>query len=651
VRLTTLLHAALVACAGAAAAHSPPLLAPNEVAALANELSGETAKRNLEGIARYHRQRGSQGFHSAAELIAERARAYGLAEVQILQFPADGRTFYGTQLSRQAWDAEQGDLTEVGNGAGRTVASYEAQPVALAEDSESADVTAELVDVGQGTQDSDYSGKDVRGKLVLVSAQPGEVQETAIGKFKAAGIVSYAQNQRTAWWGEDENLVRWGHLDSFSANPTFAFMISLKTARALQERLKHGDSIKLHARVKAGQHPGSYEVVTGVIEGADPQLKKQEIAFSCHLDHQRPGANDNASGCVTILEVARTLQKLIDEGKLARPARTIRFIWPPEVEGTTTLLNARPELARRIRVAIHMDMVGGGPATKAVFHVTRGPMSRPSFVHDIAWAFADWVNNESYEFAATGSADWPLAAPEGGKEPLQAVYAAYTMGSDHDVYQDSSFGIPSIYLNDWPDRYIHTNFDTPANIDPTKLRRAAFIGAASGYFLARFSAHDAAPAREAVARGKLSRTALAMCGHTPAGPLDEYEQAVAASVDIFGSATPAASEHGKRARGHSGGDPAAVFRRVAEPKGPMTVFGYDYFASHAKAAGIAAPRLLSYQGEWGGGEEYAYEALNFADGTRTAQQIDAALAAEYGTIPTELVIEYLQALKKIGVVQ
>jgi hypothetical protein len=653
VRSTTLAHAVLLVCAGAAAAHSPPLLTPNEVAALANELSGETAKRNLEGIVRYHRQRGSLGFHSAAELVAERARTYGLSDVQILQFPADGRTIYGTQLSRQAWDAEQGDLTEVGNGAERTLASYAAQPVALAEDSESADVTAELVDVGEGTQDSDYSGKEVRGRLVLVSAQPGEVQERAIGKFKAAGIVSYAQNQRTAWWGEDENLVRWGHLDSFSASPSFAFMISLKTARALQERLRHAETIKLHAQVKAGQHPGSYEVVTGVIAGADPQLRQQEIAFSCHLDHQRPGANDNASGCVTILEVARTLQKLIAEGKLARPPRTIRFIWPPEVEGTVTLLNAKPELARRIRLAIHMDMVGGGPITKAVFHVTRGPMSRPSFVHDIAWAFADWLNNESYDLAATGKADWPLAAPEGGHEPLQAVYAPYTMGSDHDVYQDSSFGIPSIYLNDWPDRYIHTNFDTATNIDPTKLRRAAFIGAASGYFLAKFSSHDVAPAREAVARGKLSRTALAMNRHTPAGPRDEYEQAVVRSIEAFGSATQARPAPSNRTHvpGPSRVSADTVFRRRPEPKGPLTVFGYDYFASHAKAAGIATPRLLNYQGEWGGGEEYAYEALNFADGTRTAQQIDVELSAEYGPIPTELVIEYLQALRQIGVVQ
>jgi aminopeptidase YwaD len=131
-----------------------------------------------------------------------------------------------------------------------------------------------------------------------------------------------------------------------------------------------------------------------------------------------------------------------------------------------------------------MDMVGGGPETKAVFHVTRGPMSLPSFVHDVAWAFAEWVNEQSYKFAATGSAEYPMVAPEGGKEPLRAEYSPFSMGSDHEVYQDASFKIPAIYLNDWPDRYIHTNFDSAANIDPSKLKRAAFIGGASAYFLA-----------------------------------------------------------------------------------------------------------------------------------------------------------------------
>ena len=323
----------------------------------------------------------------------------------------------------------------------------------------------------------------MKGKIVLVAAQPGAVQDLAVGKFGAAGIVSYAQNQKTAWSGEDENLIRWGHLESFSPNKTFAFMFSLKTARAYQARLAAGEKIQLRATVKAGQHPGSLELVTATIPGADPNLK-EEIAFSCHLDHQRPGANDNASGCVTILEVARTLQRLISEGKLERPARTLRFIWPPEIEGTLTLLNAKPEFAKRIKAVIHMDMVGGNQNTKSVFHVTRGPMSLPSFVYDVGWAFGNFVNEQSYNFAAGLPAQYPLVSPEGGKGPLQAVDAPYSMGSDHDVYQDSSFKIPAIYLNDWPDRYIHTNFDTAANIDPTKLKRAAFIGAASGYYLA-----------------------------------------------------------------------------------------------------------------------------------------------------------------------
>src|SRR5437762_96124 len=252
-------------------AQKPPLLTEKDVAALANELSGETAKRDLEGIARFHRQRGSQGFHAAAELVAERLRAYGLSDVAILQFPEDGKIFYGTQRSRPAWDAEKGELEEVKEGkeVKEKIASYEAEPVVLAEDSESADVTADIVDVGEGTKESDYAGKDVKGKIVLVSAQPGAVQDVAVAKFGAAGIVSYAQNQKTAWWGEDENLIRWGHLETFSPNKTFAFMVSLQTARRLRERLAQGEEIRLHAVARAGQHAGNYEVVTAAIAGAD----------------------------------------------------------------------------------------------------------------------------------------------------------------------------------------------------------------------------------------------------------------------------------------------------------------------------------------------------------------------------------------------
>jgi aminopeptidase YwaD len=666
-----------------AAAQKPPLLSAEIVGALDQELSGETAKRNLEGITRFHRMRGSRGFHDAAELVAERARAYGLSDVQILEFPADGKIFYGTQRSRPAWDADFAELWEMREDGGKWVpaarlASFDAMPVTLAEDSESADVTADLVDVGDGTQESDYAGKDVRGKIVLAAAQPGAVQHLAVELHGAAGIVSYALNQPQAWQGEDENLIRWGHLETFAPVKTFAFMASLKTARMLRARLAHGETIRLHAVVKAGQHPGAYEIVTATIPGADPKLRDQEIAFSCHLDHQRPGANDNASGCVTILEVARTLQKLINEGKLARPARTLRFIWPPEIEGTSALLNARPEFAARIKAVVHMDMVGGSPVTKAIFHVTRGPMSLPSFVYDVGEAFGDFVNRESDLYASTGHALYPFVSPEGGKEALQADFANYSMGSDHDVYQEGSFRIPAIYLNDWPDRYIHTNGDVAANIDPTKLKRAAFIGAASGYFLATMTRSNTRELSEIVVQNGLARAAREMRRSMQVTfvrnlmpDIDPtYEKGVLNSIASFAELDPDAKKEldlyvntwgeyeftdGVAIQWPAGATssiaPPSVFIRNPIPKGPMTIFGYDYLVDHLAAKNLPRPKLLDYQGMWGSGEEYAYETLNFVDGKRNAEEIREAVSGEYGPVPFDLILEYLKSLESIGVLK
>jgi hypothetical protein len=69
------------------------------------------------------------------------------------------------------------------------------------------------------------------------------------------------------------------------------------------------------------------------------------------------------------------------------------------------------------------------------------------------------------------------------------------------------------------------------------------------------------------------------------------------------------------------------------------------------AAGITPPKILSYEGLWGSGEEYTYEVLNFVDGLLDAQQIRDRVSAEYGPIPLELVAEYLRALEKIGVLE
>ena len=654
-----------------------PLGQENLVRHLDQELSGETAKRNLEYISGLHRMRGSDGYNQAIAFIQDKLQAYGLEGIEVIDIPTDGKTMYGTQKSRPAWNADFAELWEMERRDSGWVnvvklADYQAIPLVLAQDSHSGEVMAELVDIGAGTSETDYAGKTIQGKLVMTSSQPEAVVPLAVEKYGASGIISYAQNQVTAWWKENENLIRWGHLDTFSKTKTFAFMVSLKQARNLTERLAKSEIIRLHAKVSARQTPGTYKILTARIRGNDPDLGHEEVAFSCHLDHPRPGANDNASGCMAILETARTLGKLIAEGKIARPARSLRFIWSPEIEGTIALLNFRPEMAANIKFNIHMDMVGGGPETKATFHVSGSPQSLPSFINDVGEAFGAFVNLASEAYAGGREVPFPLVSEEGGREPLHAVLGDFSMGSDFEVYSEGSFRIPSIYLHDWPDRYIHTNYDVAANIDPTKLKRAAFIGAGSGFYLAGLGNEHLPELLALMKKGVLQR-ASSLLEKNRMYPRAEQENALhyfwlremeaLQSLKPYAGISPevesdftaylsnlrSAIGRGK-AMEFKNREARIIYARNEHPKGPMAVFGYNYFDDHYKP-GLKMPALLSYTGIHGSGGEYTYEALNLVNGNHTVMEIRNRLSAEFGPVPVELVSEYLEALKETGVIE
>jgi hypothetical protein len=641
---------------------------------IAEETSGEEAKRNLDTLTLQHRMRASKQFDIATTHILQKLESYGLDEVDTLEYAADGETMFGTQKSRPVWDVRFAELWELGGEAGqrirvRRLANWEAMPLTLAQDSLSGEATATLVDIGAGTGDADYSGKTIKGRFVLTSSQPEAVVERAVGKLGAAGIVSYAPNQRSAWWKQDDRLVRWGHMSSFPNTPSFAFMISLGDARRLQERMAAGEQILLHGKVDASLERGKYRFATARIKGADPAKSDQEIIFTCHLDHPRPGANDNASGCVSILEVARTLNKLIRDGTLQRPSRSIRFLWPAEIEGSIIYLSQHPNPAL-LKANIHMDMVGGGPETKAVFRISGGPISLPSFVSDVGFEIGQFVNEQTEAFAGGADVAFPLIAPEGGKEPQLALMEGIDMGSDHDVFRESSWGIPGLYLHDWPDRYIHTNFDTAAMIDPTKLKRAAFIGAVNAVFLANLSEDDVPGILALLRRNALSRSAELVERLKPLSPDDAAavsrihftaERRKIHSVEAF--ATMPQPLHDAAAEfiaaleslvatpdvAHASTDDS-VYQRNPAIRGPMSAFGYSYMEDKFGTDNYARLRLPKYNGTHGDSGEYVYEALNFVDGKRTVSDIRDWLTAELGPVPLEYVREYLDALSSVGVI-
>jgi len=642
---------ALLVASAASAQTAPPLLPRAQAEAIGAELSGSAALRTVRTLSQYHRMRGSEGFRAAAETIRDRLREAGLAEVEIISLPTDGHIFYGTQRSRPGWNARFAELWE-----GRErIASWADQPISLAQDSASGRADADLVDIGAGTAESDYRGREVRGRLVLTSSQPGMVQELAVGRFGAAGIISWAQNQRTGWWGEDRSLIRWGHLDTFAAHPTFAFMVSPARAHAWQERLARGETVHLRAEVDAGQSPSAYLIPTAVIPGRD---RAHEILFSCHLDHPSPGANDNASGCAGELEIARTLARLIRSGALPQPERTLRFLWPCEVECTTSLLNARPEFARRALATIHLDMIGGNTEiTKSILRVYGSPPSLPSFVSDVGFAFGRYVNAQSLAYADTGHADMPLIDPAGDRRALQAEIGGFNEGSDHQVWAEGSWRVPVIYIADWPDRYIHTQRDVPENLDPTKMKRAMFIAAASGWYLANYPTGDSALSA-AVLPDRLERAAETARRVAAGGDADllwrhfrAFEDAVETS---FGRLGVIPSHEGRFLDGLAPRVAPAlpsgpVYRRIRF-EGPMDGFGYSWFDDHLAQAHLPRPRLLARQPD-GEGAAFGYEALNLVDGRRSVGEIRDALAATVGAAPVEEVAEYLDTLARLGVIE
>lgn len=661
---------------GSAQADIRVLVAEDVLLQIAEETSGEAAKRNLDTITLQHRMRGSDQFAAATEHVLKKLREYDLDEVELLTYPADGKTMFGTQKSRPVWSVRSAELWELGNIDGETIrvrrlGDWDSVPLSLAQDSFSADVTAALVDIGSGTSDEHYANKDVRGKLVLTSSQPETVVERAVGELGAAGIISYAPNQRSAWWREDDRLVRWGHLESFPNTKSFGFMISLGEARKFQARLEAGEEIILSANVDASHETGQYGFATAAIHGTTH--KDEDIHFTCHLDHPRPGANDNASGCVSILEIARTLSALIKNNILPRPKRSIRFLWPAEIEGSIIYLTQHED-AGRIKANIHMDMVGGGPVTKSVFRISGGPMSVPSFISDLGHEVGHFVNDQTEQFASGITVDFPLNAPEGGKEPLLALMENLDMGSDHDVFFEGTWQKPGLYLHDWPDRYIHTNYDLAANIDPTKLKRAAFIGAVNAWFLANMSDEDVPAVLEMLKRNALARSGELLERRASLNAVDQIEvskihfaveRRKVHSVESFAGLDEKDHENAVAFLAELEEMVAPpdvqtfapvyrnqiVYQRNPNVEGPMGAFGYSYLTDKLGAEAVSHLRLRSYVGTYGGGGQYAYEALNFVDGQRTVSDIRDWLVTEIGDVPIEYVEEYLAALESIDVIR
>jgi hypothetical protein len=495
-------------------AQSTPFLTDRQIQLLSNEISGDRAYEHVRWLTHWHRDSGMEGYFKAAEYVMQAAREAGLTDVTFVEQPLEGPNY--TARSAELWLVEPVEvkLADLGDRA-----------VHLSDGSHDADVTAELVFVGDASAAA-LANVDVAGKIVLTTAQPGVALNNAVYGKGALGVITYATSEsknpldfpdQIAWTRINVNVPE-------GKTPSFAFAISPRRGEMLRQllatkaeqdifatgRRTTGGRAVVHAKVDTdiGPAPGRTGFVEGWIRGSD--TPDQQIVLTAHLQEEQGSANDDGSGSANLLEIARTLNKLIAEGKLPRPKRDIRFWWTDEIYSEYRYFRDHPEEAPRVLANIHQDMVGANQAMGSrVQHIIMAPHSRTSYLDAVYESIASYLvltNNGFLSASRQGGYPRPFTRPiysvRGSRQGYNARVVPWFGSSDHLVFLDGPIGRHAVATINWDDDWIHSSDDDLGNIDQTQMARNAFLTGATALVLAYADAGDVPLfARETYAQG------------------------------------------------------------------------------------------------------------------------------------------------------
>jgi aminopeptidase YwaD len=444
------------------------LLSHEQMTAIINEVSGERAMHHVLELVPYQFVRPPseyQGHFREAEVMAKFAREYGFSNVVIEDYPT-GQTYQ--PIVGELWTTSP-----------KSIKIYDIHdiPESLASTNANGDISGELVDVGQGTA-KEIDSKDVKGKFVLSLAPNGLSavynRAVAAGAIGIVGISAIGAGDRATDYSD---AIVW---TTVNAQPnTAAWAVSPRAARELETMLNRGQKVTIRSVTKSEQVPNKQEIVHAEIPGDGSTT--QEVAIGGHLfeSYIKQGANDDNSGCALTLEIGRAYLKLINEGKLPRPKRTINFQWVQEISGTNAWFNAHPDKQKVIIGDLNFDMEAIRlTQSRSYWVLQRTPDTFPSYINDIAQSMMEYiadVSRERVRYRGAGyGASQPVESPNGSKDAFYIKIDKHYGASDHVTYMQH--GIPAVMFITWPDMWYHSSQDTPDKQDSTQYKRAAAVG-------------------------------------------------------------------------------------------------------------------------------------------------------------------------------
>ncbi len=462
--------------------------------AVVEEYSGVRAKGDVADIIQYHRIQASPGFRAAAHHVQQVVAALGVP-AQVLAFPANDRTVYWGSPMFPEWEATEATLhllepDDPAAGPGitrlRKLADFSEFKTSLIQRSmPAADVEAEVVLLEDGEEETEYAGLDLQGKVVMTKGDLDRVRYLAVDRHGAAGMLFDGMHESPPVYQriDHPDLLRY---TSFWWRPgdrhCFGFVVTPRMGEDLRKLIKaqRGEGkppLRVRAHVASRLYDGEMEVVSALIPGETAE----EVVVVAHLCHPQPSANDNASGSAALIELVRTLQRLIGSGRLPRSRRSIRLLWVPEMTGTFAYLASNPRDIQRMVAGVNLDMVGENQdVCGSVFIVEATPAAMPSFATDLLERMREeWLEGAH---SLGGSASYPL---------FRHTVNPFSGGSDHYIFSDPTVGVPMPMLIQWPDKFWHTSGDTLDKVDPRMLGVLGGLATTYAYFLANAGDREA----------------------------------------------------------------------------------------------------------------------------------------------------------------
>ena len=443
-------------------------------------------------IAPLWRLAGNPAFEASQQHIFDRLRAAGMTP-RYETFPNSG----------MGWEHIRGTL-RLSGAAGEVVLSRDTHRVALAINSFSTPpggALLRLIDAGAGTAPADYHGKNVAGAVVLVSGPLGRAWQEAVS-HGAAGVISsdiasYTQPAETP------DVLQWGSIPFDESLKSFGFKATPRAAARLREALARG-VVNVHVDIETAFHRRPNRTL--VLEIPGRSKPDQRIVLAAHV--QEPGANDNASGCGSLLAAALGINDAIRRGATP-PDRTITFLWVDEIRGSEQWITQHAASVPQVVAMLSLDMTGEDTAkTGGTFLIEKQPdpsalWDRPSDPHsewgagtvDPAMVRGSFLNDLHLGVALRRARDtgWVVRTNP------------YEGGSDHTVFTRA--GVPALLNWHFTDRYYHTNLDTVDKMSADEMQHVAITVATTALFLASADRTDLAPLQRMMTAARNARLA------------------------------------------------------------------------------------------------------------------------------------------------